>query len=61
LKLERERIEIEKLVKKKRNLYFQASHKVICMIKPEMFKIYQGVTQSFWWRNFSKYVPQRYS
>lgn len=44
------------MVDKKRKLYQKSAYKVILMLRRDMFRIYNEVTDKFIWRNFSKYV-----
>lgn len=55
-KLESERIIADQTVQKKRDLYIRYGYKVVTMLRRDMFRIYDEVTTSFFWRNFSKYV-----
>lgn len=56
LKLERERIKTDSVTIQRRAVYIKSAFKVILMLRKDMFRIYNEVTESFYWRNFSKYV-----
>ena len=44
------------MIEEKRKKYRVNAYKVILMLRKDMFKIYNEVTDKFLWRNFSKYV-----
>lgn len=56
LKLEKERIKVQSQVEKRRSLYIKSAFKVILMLRRDMFRIHEEITDNFYWRNFSKYV-----
>lgn len=44
------------IINMKRKIYQESAIKVIMMLGKDMLKIYNDVTESLMWRNFSKYV-----